>query len=153
MTNAAALVATQCESLLASISKLRVLLVALAEEKPAAKPRKLVVAKGAAESFADEVIETITEAAGESAPKKRGRPKGSKNASAGGARPHGQIAAIIRGRIEDLGIGESITTSVIATICKIAPSNASREASKLLEAGVLERAGRGAFRIRAIPAA
>lgn len=133
---------------------------------PAPKARKARAPKSAAQSFAEEVIEEITtsaeeiEAHGEinntdlsKEPKKRGRPKGSKNKAPSKSRPHGQLAAIIRARIEDLGVGESITTAEIGTLCQIAPPNASREASKLLEAGVLERAGRGAFRIRAIPAA
>jgi len=135
-------------------------------EAPAQKQRKPRAVKGAAQSFAEEVIEQINEDAEEieahgeingadlgKQPKKRGRPKGSKNKAPSKARPHGQLAAIIRARIEDLGVGESITTAEIGTLCQIAPPNASREASKLLEAGVLERAGRGAFRIRAIPAA
>ena len=132
-------------------------------EAPAQKQRKPRVVKGAAQSFAEEVIEEVNasaeeiEAHGEingadlsKQPKKRGRPKGSKNA---GPRKHGEMARKIQSYIEEVGVGEMITTQQVISLTGAAGPNASRELSRLVEANVLARSGRGEFTVRSIPTA
>jgi hypothetical protein len=132
-------------------------------EAPARKQRKPRAVKGAAQSFAEEVIAEINddaeeiEAHGEingtdlsKQPKKRGRPKGSKNA---GPRKHGEMARKIQGYIEEVGVGEVITTQQVVTLTGALGPNVSRELSRLVDANVLARSGRGEFTVRSIPAA
>jgi hypothetical protein len=129
---------------------------AQATSKPEKKQRKPRAAKGAAQSFAEEVIEEVNASAEEingadlGKPKKRGRPKGSKNA---GPRKHGELARKIQGYIEEVGVGEVITTQQVVTLTGALGPNVSRELSRLVEANVLARSGRGEFTVRSIPTA
>jgi hypothetical protein len=156
--NVSAIVAQvdQVKALLAESAK------SASSEAPAQKQRKPRAVKGAAQSFAEEVIAEINEDAEEieahgeingtdlSKPKKRGRPKGSKNA---GPRKHGEMARKIQGYIEEVGVGEVITTQQVVTLTGALGPNVSRELSRLVEANVLARSGRGEFTVRSIPAA
>jgi hypothetical protein len=153
-------------AIVAQVDQVKALLAESAKsasiEAPAQKQRKPRAVKGAAQSFAEEVIAEINEDAEEieahgeingtdlSKPKKRGRPKGSKNA---GPRKHGEMARKIQGFIEEVGVGEVITTQQVVTLTGALGPNVSRELSRLVEANVLARSGRGEFTVRSIPAA